>query len=58
MKNNVANSKGVTTPSVSSTGASVSPLKYVVTLGNQFSSVTMYFNGDADASAAADARCG
>ena len=27
-------------------------------LGNQFSRVTMYSNGDADAYAAADARCG
>ena len=33
-----------------------SPLEYIVTLG--FSSVTMHSNGDADASAAADARCG
>ena len=30
------------------------PLEYIVTLGNQFSRVTMYSNGDA----AADARCG
>ena len=36
----------------------VSPLEYIVMLGNQFSSITMYSNGDADASAATDARCG
>ena len=34
--------------------AAASPLEYIVTLGNQFSSVTMYSNGDA----AADPRCG
>ena len=38
--------------------ASASPLEYIVTLGNQFSSVTMYFNGDAAAAADADPRCG
>ena len=37
-----------------SAAAAASPLKYIVTLGNQFSSITMYSNGDA----AADARCG
>ena len=38
--------------------AFASPLEYIVTLGNQFSSFTMYSNGDANASADADARCG
>ena len=38
--------------------AAASPLEYIVTLGNQFSSVAMYSSGDADAFAAADTRCG
>ena len=41
-----------------SVAAAVSPLEYIVMLGNQFSSITMYSNGDADTSAAADAWCG
>ena len=38
--------------------ATASPLESIVTLGNQFLSITMYSNCDADASAATDSRCG
>ena len=37
-------------PHRASAAAGASPLEYIVTLGNKFSSITMYSNGDA--------RCG
>ena len=41
-----------------SVAAAASPSEYIVMLGNQFSSVTMYSNGAADAATAADAQYG
>ena len=45
-------------PHRASAAVAASPLEYIVMLGNQSQSITMYSNGDAASGTAADARCG